>query len=280
MSTIFKNEVLCSTGAIIGLPNGRNYRLLGDLAKQLNCDGFELLMYSSWYDQVDELTRYLQETKLYIPIVHCEKHIGETISKGGEENFKEACRLFEINCKLAKDIGAGKLVFHLWDGVTSDAHFENNMQAYPILNDIALKYDLDLLVENVVCNQQDPMTHWCQLAKEYPNIHFVFDTKMAAFHSQLELLYEPEYAWLWEKGHIRHYHVNDYGGGHMDWNNLRVLPVGKGHIDFDKFFQHVKSTKYTGVFTLEATAYKENGEVNIEVLNDQFSQVRKLLGKG
>ena len=40
-------EILCSTGAIIGRPNGRNYRLLEDLAKQLQCDGFELMMYDT-----------------------------------------------------------------------------------------------------------------------------------------------------------------------------------------------------------------------------------------
>ncbi len=271
-------KILCSTGAIIGLANGRNYRLLGDLAKRLQCDGFEFMMYSSWYEQIEELTAYLQEAKLYIPVMHCEKHIGENISKGGEENFAEAFRLFEMNCKLAAEVGAEKMVMHLWDGITSDAHFENNVQAYPILKDMSAKYGLDLLVENVVCNQLDPMTHWCQLAKEYPDIHFVFDTKMAAFHSQLELVYEPEYAWLWEKGHIRHYHVNDYAGGHMDWSKLRAYVMGKGHIDFERFFEFVRSTGYDGTFTLEAPFYKEDGMPDVEVLNDQIGQARKLLG--
>ena len=270
-------EILCSTGALIGLPNGRNYRLLGDLAKQLTCDGIEFMMYNSWYEQVEELTTYLQEVKLYIPVVYCEKKIGETISKGGQEYFAEAYRLFEINCKLAADVGAGKIVMHLWDGITSDAYFENNMQAYPVLRDIATKYELDLLVENVVCNQKDPMLRFCQLAKEYSDIHFVFDTKMAAFHSQLELLYEPEYAWLWKNGHIQHYHVNDYAGGHMDWVNLRTIPVGRGKIDFERFFEHVKSTDYDGTLTIEAPFYKEDGMPDVEVLNDQFGQVRKYI---
>ena len=270
-------EILCSTGAIIGLPNGRNYRLLGDLAKQLQCDGFEFMMYGSWYEQIEELTTYLLDAKLYIPVMHCEKKIGESISKGGEENFVDAFRLFEVNCKLAKELGAKKMVVHLWDGITSDAHFQNNVQAYPKLRDMAAGHGLDLLVENVVFNQKDPMTHWCHLAQEYPDIHFVFDTKMAAFHSQLKLLYEPEYAWLWEKGHIQHYHVNDYAGGHMDWANLRTIPVGRGHIDFDRFFEHVRSTGYDGTFTMEAPAYKEDGMPHIEALNDQFGQVRKYI---
>lgn len=41
------NQLLCSTGALIGRPNGRDYRLLGGLSKKLECDGFEFMMYST-----------------------------------------------------------------------------------------------------------------------------------------------------------------------------------------------------------------------------------------
>ncbi len=34
-------KILCSTGALIGKPNNRDYKLLKDLSKQLTCDGFE-----------------------------------------------------------------------------------------------------------------------------------------------------------------------------------------------------------------------------------------------
>lgn len=37
--------ILCSTGALIGKPNGRDYRLLESLSEKLNCDGFEFMMY-------------------------------------------------------------------------------------------------------------------------------------------------------------------------------------------------------------------------------------------
>ena len=104
------------------------------------------------------------------------------------------------------------------------------------LAEMAEAHGLDLLVENVVCNRENPMKHWCELKEKYPEIHFIFDTKMAAFHEQLDLLYEKEYEWLWKEGHIRHYHVNDYAGGYMDWKNLRTLPIGAGHVDFERFF--------------------------------------------
>ena len=88
-------KILCSTGALIGRPNGRNYKLLKPLSKQLTCDGFEFMMYDSWYSEVETLKKYLQDLNLYIPIVHCEKRIGENISKGGDENFIEAFEKFD-----------------------------------------------------------------------------------------------------------------------------------------------------------------------------------------
>jgi len=103
------------------------------------------------------------------------------------------------------------------------------------LNEIAGKYGLDLMIENVVCNVENPMKHLCELKEKYPQIRFVWDTKIAAFHEQLNLLYEPEYEWLWKEGYVCHYHVNDYAGGYMDWANLRTLSFGKGKVDFNQF---------------------------------------------
>ena len=231
-------------------------------------------MYSAWYEEVEALISALQEMKLHIPVMHCEKHIGEKISKGGEE-LSEAYRLFELNCKIAKSIGAAKLVIHLWDGSTSDANFHNNLKAYFYLHDIAKKYEIDLLVENVVCNNENPMKHWCELKDEYADIHFVFDTKMAAFHEQVDLLYKKEYEWLWKEEHIRHYHINDYAGGYKDWDNLRTLPIGKGHVDFGRFFEYIHRIGYIGTFTVEAPALNKDGVVDVNILNEQFEYIRE-----
>lgn len=271
------SEILCSTGALIGMPNDRNYRLLKNLSKQLSCDGFEFMMYGSWYEEVQELVETLRSMKLHIPVAHCEKHIGESISKGGEEELEKAYRLFEINCQIANSLQAKKLVVHLWDGRTSDKYFENNIKAYADLRETAKRYELDLLVENVVCNHEDPMRHWAELAKIYPDIHFVFDTKMAAFHEQIGLLYEKEYEYLWKDKHICHYHVNDYAGGYKDWANLGTLPVGKGYIDFERFFKHIQKTGYRDTFTVEATAFNEEGVIDVEMLNQQFEYIRRAL---
>ena len=271
-------KILCSTGALIGRPNGRDYRLLKQFCPQLDCDGFEFILYSTWYDQIDALTAFLKEIRLNIPVMHCEKSMAEHITRGGEEELEEAFRKFEINCRLAEAVGAEKMVLHLWNGEISDSRFENNLNAWPELNRRANAHGLTLLTENVVC-RKDPMSHWVELYKAYPEIRFVFDTKMADFHRQLDLLYQPEYDWLWKENHILHYHVNDYGGGYMDWGNLKVLQLGKGHIDFDRFFRFVKETGYRGDFTFEGTGFDQTGHVNLQNLNDQFALARKYLSE-
>ena len=271
------SQILCSTGALIGRPNNRDYTLLKELAGKLECDGFEFMMYESWYDQVERLVAALKEFSLHIPVMHCEKHIGEAISAGGRENREEAFRRYRINCDIAEKLDAGKLVIHLWDGITSDSHFENNLEAFGELSKIAESRGIDLLVENVVCNCENPMKHWCELAERYPDVHFIFDTKMAAFHEQLDLLYREEYAWLWRDGHIRHFHVNDYGGGYMEWAKLKTLPIGAGHIDFAEFFDFIRRTGYDDTFTVEATAFNSEGIVDTEMLNRCFQGIREYL---
>ena len=262
-------QILCSTGALIGRPNGRDYHLLETLAPQLRCDGFEFMMYDTWYPQMDEILAYLQGIRLNIPVLHCEKSLAEHISRGGEEELQEAFRLFHINCRMAVGLGAKKMVLHLWNGMISDTHFENNLAAYGDLRKTAEEYGIDLLVENVVC-LEDPMSHWVELYREYPDIHFIYDTKMADFHRQMDLLYLPEYDWLWKGNHIRHYHINDYGGGYMDWSNLKVLAPGKGHIDFDRFFAFIGRIGYRDTFTFEATGFDKQGIVHTDMLNEQF----------
>lgn len=266
-------EILCSTGALIGRPNNRDFRLLEKFSEELTCDGFEFMMFDSWYERRNEIIKYLQGIDLSIPVMHCEKQVGEILS-GGKETLKKALELFEINCEMAQALGAEKLVVHLWDGYTSDSSFGNNLEAYGTLAETADKYGVMILVENVVCNVESPMAHWCQLAERYPEIHFVFDTKMAAFHQEETLLYEPAYEWLWRNRHIRHYHVNDYAGGYKEWEKLKTLPIGRGNVDFDRFFDFIRKIGYDETFTVEATAFDWNGLVDTEMLNGCFDKIR------
>ncbi|MBR5712706.1 MAG: sugar phosphate isomerase/epimerase [Lachnospiraceae bacterium] len=264
-------KVLCSTGALIGKPNGRNPRLLGELEKKLEGDGLEFMLYSNWYETQDEITEYVKSLGLYIPVFHCQKSVGEEATQG---NFAEVNRLMECNARMAEALGSDRMVFHLWNGQMSDCCFDNNLKAYGDLRKICEDHGVELLVENVVCNREDPLLHWKQLADRYDNVGFIFDTKMAAFHGQIEAFCEGEYAWVWKEGRVHHYHINDYAGGYKDWTALKTLPIGAGHIDFEKFLAFVKNTGYDGTFTLESTAFDKTGAVDTDMLNRQVAYIR------
>ena len=62
--------ILCSTGALLGRPNGRDFRLLETLTPKLRCDGYELMIYQDWYDQAEDLYAFLSKIQLTIPVVH------------------------------------------------------------------------------------------------------------------------------------------------------------------------------------------------------------------
>ena len=262
------SRILCSTGAIIAKANNRDYSLLAGIMPHLRCDGLEFMMYQSWHGSHEEgLLRALAPYD--VPVFHMTKQIGQWISEG---NMTDAEAMFRQDCALAKAMGARLLVLHLWSGQASDQHIGRNIAAYPALLVVAEKHGLTLTVENVLCNTVDPMTHMKALAEAYPDIRFTFDTKMAAFHTQLDALYRTENAWLIP--HIVHFHVNDYAGGHIDWANMSAKALGKGHIDFDRFFAFVRGMGYTGDLTCEASALNPDGSVRFDEMNASLGRMK------
>ncbi|MDF2819742.1 MAG: Xylose isomerase protein barrel [Clostridiales bacterium] len=268
-----KSQILCSTGALIGSKNGRNHKLLPDLAQKLHCDGFEFLLYEALYENIDVILKDLRNSGLNFPVFHLDKNIGEYISQKEALYTKNAFELFKRNCEYASQLNSQKLVLHLWGGMASDINIKYNIDKFGQLQEIAQIYGLLLTVENVACNQQNPLLHMKSLVEKYPQIAFTFDTKFAAFHSQLDSVYEQENQWLWNDGHIRHIHINDYAGGHMDWSQFRGLQIGEGWINFEKFFEYLKLKNYNAAITMEATALTDLG-VQVEKLNRSLDYIR------
>ena len=73
------DRILCSTGACIGRPNGRDFRLLADCVRNVDCGGWEFMMYDSWYSEIADILSLLCRLGVHIPVIHCEKSIGEKI---------------------------------------------------------------------------------------------------------------------------------------------------------------------------------------------------------
>ncbi|MCI8386990.1 MAG: TIM barrel protein [Clostridiales bacterium] len=263
------NQVLCSTGALLGRANGRDPKLLEGFAKQLECDGFEFMIYEYWYPELDSIVDHVKSLSLNIPVVHCEKNVGEMLAM---QASKEAMHRFDLNCRAAERLGVDKMVLHLWNGMLSDKCIESNFKSLVWVRERAEASGIEVLVENVVCNQKDPQTHIDTLARE-TDVRFTFDTKMAAFHGQVDEIFAPERQQLWSDGRIAHIHVNDYAGKPKEWKKLATLHLGTGHIDFDNFFMNIKKRNYKGDFTVEATSFDASGNVDIAALNRDFAKI-------
>ena len=102
MNTTEHIRILCSTGALIGRPNGRDFTLLTHCKEQLSCDGFEFMMYDTWYDKTTELRRFMEGFDAPIPVFHVEKSVGECISRNEDGDTAQALSMFDINCALSK----------------------------------------------------------------------------------------------------------------------------------------------------------------------------------
>ena len=272
-------KLFCSTGALIGLANGRNYRLLEEIVPHIDCEGFEFMMYSTWYGEEEEIVKVLQGLPVSFPVTHVEKRIGEKIASRDDGDWEEAFEKFHTNCRIARAIGSKLLVMHLWSGTISDSRMENNLEAFPLLKSIAGEYGLQLKVENVVCNQRSPMVHLKELQKEDKDVLFTFDTKMADFHKELDLVYEKEWKWLFSEKHVTHLHINDHQGEYMDWSNLRALPIGEGTIDFQRFFDFIRKWDYAGNITYEASGLMPSGEVDYDKINKSLNKIREYWDK-
>ena len=266
-------KLLCSTGCLCTLRNGRDYRLIEKAARELKCDGFEFMMYGSWYDSWQKIAADIKSMGLNIPVMHVEKRVGERITLGETE---EARRVFRINCEMAALFGAEKLVLHLWDGRPSDGNFGVNAAEYAVLRGIADEYGLMLAVENVVCLYNDPLANLEKLHSLYTDIAFTYDFKMAQFHDQVRRTFDKEHEWLWN-GAVKHVHMSDIDADPMDWTRLRSLHPGEGRIDFPFVCENLKNVGYDGYITIESTSVNEDGTIQIEKLNDSLDYIRGLV---
>ena len=270
------NKILCSTGTFIGRLNNFDYKLIGEYAGRINCDGFEMMIEPFWdsAERLREIADCVSGFKLDFETLHADKSIGELISRNEPGDLSEALRRFDLNCETAARIGAKLIVLHLWGGLASDKNIDFNIKIFADLLDIADKHGVVIVVENVVCNTRSPLEHLRALNKIYAgDAKFIIDVRHAEFHKNLREVCESGY--LWE--HILHTHIADYKGDYMDWSKLRpVLRPGTGDVDFTYFFEFLKNIKYKGSFALEAGARNAEGtELDFDKLNESLDFIYK-----
>ncbi len=270
--------IYVSSGAFIGRVNGRNPRPFLENAHTLGADGFEFMMYDSWYEHLSDILSMFREKRLSFPVLHVEKNIGGIVGLGEDGWHDEAIRRFETNCRVALEIGSPKLVYHLWNGLVSDSHIERNFSIYGELKEIAEKHGLCLTIENVVCANSSPLAHLSSLTNIDSKVLFTFDTKMANFHRELSLVSDGFFDYLL-KNRIAHLHINDHKGPYHDFSFLRTRHIGCGEIDFDAFFSRMKALDVHTSITLECTSMREDGTLDFDSMRESVSRARTLAAR-
>ncbi len=275
----------CSTGAIIGRVNGYDHRhilrVMPPLCADVPLDGLELMMLPAYLNKLDEMVSDFARVGLRFPIIHADKEVGTLLSTGAAQHDPTLCEkalaLWEQNCAMGERIDARQIVLHLWGGLDSDAHLEGNLSHLAALNRRAAEHGLEVLIENVPCTTADPITNLTAIHAAFPDQRYVFDTRFASFHRQLESLT----ATPWLIGdRLAHIHISDlHDGAERDFTRLRpILHPGEGSIDFPALLADLTARGYTGSVTLESPVMSEAG-IDSAKLDASLRLLRTLLDR-
>lgn len=105
------NPIYLSTGAFTEKKNGRNPRLLSEYHALFDCDGFELMIFPNFYNDLKGLVAKYVALSIKIPVVHADKAIGDLLCSPEPEKFTKAKELFYLNCGAAAELERRKSSF-------------------------------------------------------------------------------------------------------------------------------------------------------------------------
>ncbi len=265
-------QLYCSTGAFVGKVNNRNYKLIEEVNRAIVCDGFEFMIYESWTDKLLDIARYIRNQCINIPVVHSDKKMGIAISACTHKSHNEAVEKLILNCKAASILGAKYVLIHPWGYPGSDAKIDEIVMFLPELSSICEDSGLELLIEMVVGNLNDPIYNIKKVLGKLPKAKLAVDTRHLAFHGKLESLYRESDL----VNNIEHVHISDYVGGTMDWSKMRhVLHPGTGNINFKEFIGFLKSIEYSYGITLESWS-ADSMKVDTDRINESLEFIRQL----
>ena len=268
-----KNKFYASTGTLVGRENNFDYNVIIENAKDIKSDGIEFMMLRVWYGKLDEIAKARADAGVYTPVIHFDKDIGVMLAAGDPQTNEKALALFSENARMAKMIGAGKAVFHLWGGQKSDGAVDGAIELLPQMKEICEAAGTELLIENIPCVYNDPLSVWEKIYSRIPDMGFIFDTRFGKFHEQyMDIFASP----VWKN--VKHMHASSFNGAKNEWGLIRpILQPGEGKVDFDHIISNMPH--YEGSVTLESPVIAEDGSVDIATVNRSLDFLRERFEK-
>ncbi len=270
-----KTELLCSTGTLVGRANGYDHTLVVKYNREIEADGFELMVVSAFYDRMQTVARDLMKGGVNVRTIHFEKDITSLLGLHGSEEREEGLRRFSLNVELGAAVGAKKAVYHLWDGRFSREQIRRGIALLETLYEICDKKGIELLVENIPSREPSPYENVASVAARYPHARFTFDTRHAHVMGQTDIFLDSP---LWAE-RIGHLHVSDYSGETVKgmWGVTRpILHPGEGIIDFDALFDKMPPCA-ADTLALESPVVASDGSVDIGKLDRTLGYLSRKL---
>jgi sugar phosphate isomerase/epimerase len=266
-------RLLCSTGAISRGPDATNEARVERYGAHIAADGLEVMIYDSWYGELDEIARRFRRLGLAMPVTHGEKSIGPDLVASDPAIRHRAFARFEDNCRFTAAIGADRIVLHLWGLPDSDTLIERQLDDLAALLDRADEHGLMLAVEAIPCVVSDPLSVVRRVLERDGRARVAIDTEFLAMHGQLDAVFAAD--WLWAAGAVVHVHIKDYNGTLVDeTGRRRYLHPGEGAIAFDTWFGQLAAKGYRAAISLESPVVGPQGEVSIDRANASVAWLR------
>lgn len=226
----------------------------------IDCDGFELIFYPSFYECLDEFQHLPPSSQERLISLHTEKSIGPLLGSSSKSNIQMGLDRLQINARLAQHLNIERLILHLWGLPDSDEHIERNLAQLDAAFEIANDSSVTLTIESIPCVRHTPSSHLRFIADTHPNSRFTLDTEFLAMHDEISTAMED----LSILGRTDEIHIKDFNGSLIDSNGKRIyLHPGEGTIDFGYVCKKASSLPQIIDLCLESTSVEANGSVNI-----------------
>lgn len=267
-------EPLCSTGVFSRDPDLSSIDVVTGGMRELEGTRFEVIFYSTWFDDADEFADKIVATGAATPVLHAEKSIGPAFAEDAIDSHDRAFERFETNCRFARAIGASLVVLHLWGLPHSDHRWERNLAALPRLLDAAEAHGLTLSVETILCGSSTPVDRVAGCVGLDRRAGITLDTAFLAMHDQLgEGVADDR---LWETAHgVDHIHLKDYADPGQGWGTAAYLHPGEGRLDLPGFMNGLSSRRYSGMITLEAPALRTGDKPDVARIETSLDWIRE-----
>ncbi|HEV2067514.1 MAG TPA: TIM barrel protein [Thermomicrobiales bacterium] len=266
-------RLLCSTGAISRGPDATAESRVTTYGPRLLADGLEVMIYATWYGRLDEIAGRFRTLGHPMPVTHGEKSIGPDLVARDTAVRDTAFLRFEENCRFTSEIGADRIVLHLWGLPDGDALIDRQLEDLPRLLDIADHHAVTLAVEAIPCIVSDPLSVIRRVLEADDRARVAIETEFLAMHGQLDAVFAAE--WLWASSSVVHVHIKDFDGQLLDvTGRRRYLLPGQGTIDFERWLVDLAGTGYHEAITLEAPVVDDAGHVDVDAANAVLDGLR------